>query len=105
MGSYSVKLNPSYAAEELREMQLKDVDVKPVITAYDDDSDERPNWYSISEHSGTTNAYFAEWNRVTIINGVLYRIWESANGVNKCHQVIAPRELQLPLFSKYMTPR
>ena len=24
------KLNPSYAAEELREMQLKDVDIKPV---------------------------------------------------------------------------
>ena len=26
------KLNPSYAAQELREMQLKDVDIKPVIT-------------------------------------------------------------------------
>ena len=69
-------------------MQLKDVDIRPVITAYEDKSDERPNWNSISEHSGTTKAYFAEWNRLTVINGVLYRIWESANGVNKCHQVI-----------------
>ena len=38
--------------------------------------------------------------QVTVINGVLYRIWESANGVNKCHQVIAPRELHKALFSK-----
>ena len=94
------KLNPSYAAEELREMQLKDVDIKPVITAYEMNSDERPNWNSISKHSCTTKASFAEWNRLTILNGVLYRIWESANGVNICYQVIAPREFQLWLFSK-----
>ena len=42
------KLNPSYAAGELREMQLKDVDIKPVIAAYEDNSDERPSWNSIS---------------------------------------------------------
>ena len=88
MRSYSVQVK-----SELRSRRVKRdaANVKPVITAYEDYSDERPSWNSISEHSGTKKAYFAEWNRLSIINGVLYRIWESANGVNKCHQVIAPR--------------
>ena len=94
------KLNPSYAAEEIAEMQRKDPDIEPVLTRFIENPEEKPDWNSISEYSRAAKSYFAEWKRLKLINHVLYRIWESANGLNKCYQIIAPRQLQEKLMER-----
>ena len=62
--------------------------------------DKQLEWNKISDYSSTTKAYFAKWDRLNIVNGVLYKIWESANGINKSYQLIAPRNLHQRLYKK-----
>ena len=50
--------------------------------------------------SASTKAYFGDWDRLKLVDGVLYRIWDSANGINKSYQVIAPCKLQQKLFEQ-----
>ncbi|CAG2198006.1 unnamed protein product [Mytilus edulis] len=38
---------------------------------------ERPNWEDISFQSITLKVYWAQWNKIKLENGVLYRCWQS----------------------------
>ena len=66
------KLNPELPACELEFMQLEDNDIRPVWLAVENNPDKLPEWKEISGYRLTTKAYFAEWDRLKIVNGVLY---------------------------------
>ena len=89
------KLQPKYSSQELAAMQVQDRDIAPLYNRFKEDPNTKPTWSEISEYSATTKSYFNEWNRLVFKNDVLYRIWESANGLSKVHQLIVPRQLQL----------
>ena len=89
------KLNPKYSCAELGEMQKNDPDVGPVYRAFLTNSEQKPEWREISRESAATKSYFNDWKRLTMHGGALYRVWESANGLNNFKQLIVPRTLQL----------
>ena len=89
------KLNPRYSAAELGEMQLADPDIGPIYKAFKHDPTSKPAWKDISSESAATKSYFNDWNRLTMHGNALYRVWESANGLNQFKQFLVPRKLQL----------
>ena len=89
------KLNPKYSCAELGKMQEIDPDVGPIYRAFVKDPKTKPDWKDISCESAATKSYFNDWTRLTMHGGALYRVWESANGLNNFKQLIVPRALQL----------
>ena len=81
----------SWIADALAVAQESDADIGPVYTAKARSSQKpAPNDYSVE--SAETKSYFHDWERLQIkINGVLYRTWESDDGVETRHQILLPR--------------
>ena len=94
------KLQPTYTAEELAGFQEKDIDIGPVYRAKLENPDTRPQW---NKHSGTgpaTKVYLAEYERLEFHNKVLYRRWESNDGLRSHLQFLVPRVLQKEMLEK-----
>ena len=94
------KLQPTYTAEELAGFQEKDIDIGPVYKAKLENPDTRPQW---NKHSGTgpaTKVYLAEYERLEFHNKVLYRRWESNDGLRSHLQFLVPRVLQKEMLEK-----
>ena len=94
------KLGPEYSAEELAELQKHDADIWPVLRAKLIDPDKRPSFNEICAWSKPAKAYSADWDRLKLYNGALYRIWQSADGTRKVNQFILPRSLQKKFCEK-----
>jgi hypothetical protein len=52
---------------------------------------QRPEWRDIAVHSPTYKSYWAQWKSLVVRDGVLERLWESADGRTKAAQVLIPR--------------
>ena len=88
------RLQPVHNIRELAIMQEEDPDVAPVLKAKKADPDKRPPWNDISSLSPAAKAYFAEWKRLCIYQGALYRLWENHDGSRIHRQLIVPKKLQ-----------
>ena len=40
----------------------------------------RPKWEVVAPSSDCTKAYWAQWDSLQLINGVLHRLWETPSG-------------------------
>ena len=87
-----IRLEPedNWKDEVLRCNQLEDADIGDLVTLKE--RNERPSWSQISEKSPMYKSYWAQWDSLKICNGVLYRIWESADGASEVFQKILPRK-------------
>ena len=90
------KIRPKYSAPEIAQWQEEDPDIKPVKDWLRTEP-EGPVWNDISRFSAATKAYFADYDRLEIHNEVLYRRWESPDGLITCKQLIAPRTMRTEL--------
>ena len=90
----AVSFNPRWTAVELRKHQEADLDLGPVYRAFAKNSKQRPRWEDYSIESPACKAYFAEWRRLQLHNGVLYRRWENDSGTVTRLQVLVPRALR-----------
>ena len=79
--------------EEIRQAQLNDQDVKPVLE-WLERSSHRPPWEEIAPHSDNTKVYCAQWQSLRLYNGVLYRLWETPSGDAIVKQLILPKSLR-----------
>ena len=79
--------------EELRCAQLGDPDIKPVLI-WKESQEEKPDWEEIAPYSHNTKIYVGQWESLTIINGVLYRLWETPAGDVTLKQLILPKALR-----------
>ena len=59
-----------------------------IITAKEEDK--RPPRNEISAEGPLTKAYWALWDSLEIINGCLYRLWESADGKTSLNLLVVP---------------
>ena len=41
---------------------------------------DKPDWEEITPYSHNTKVYVGQWESLSIINGVLYRLWETPAG-------------------------
>ncbi|MDD9817374.1 MAG: RNase H-like domain-containing protein [Gammaproteobacteria bacterium] len=78
--------------EELRHAQLSDADIKPVLKWKECRTD-KPGWEEIAPYSHNTKVYVAQWESLKIVNGVLYRLWETPSGDATVKQLVLPKAL------------
>ena len=83
--------------EELRCTQLNDTDIKPVLI-WKESRVEKPDWEQIAPYSHTTKIYIGQWESLTIINGVLYRLWETPAGDATLKQLVLPKALRPKVY-------
>ena len=79
----------SRSAEEIRIKQGEDVDIKMILDWKNKNI--RPKWEEISRFSMTTKIYWAQWDRLEVREGILYRNWikEGTNEIN--WQLVLPK--------------
>jgi len=77
----------------LRQAQLNDREIKPVLE-WLERSQERPTWEEIAPNSDSTKVYCAQWQSLRLLNGVLYRLWETLSGDANIKQLILPESLR-----------
>ena len=90
VGVNAFSFTKSWIADDIAQAQQADAGIGPVYNAKMASSDKPPpNDYS--GESAETKSYFHDWDRMKIkINNVLYRIWESEDGVETRHQILLP---------------
>ena len=88
----SVEIQPLWSDLELAARQKDDPDMSPIIVPLLA-GENKPKWEEIAHCGVATKAYWAEWKRLRVRNGVIGREWENKNGTKVLHQVILPRSL------------
>ena len=83
----------SKSAQELRQAQLGDPDIKPVLEWLEKCTN-KPTWEEIAPHSSNTKTYCAQWQSLRVFEGVLYRLWETPSGDDVVKQLILPKSLR-----------
>ena len=78
---------------ELRKAQLAD-DQIGIVVQWKEAEKGRPEWPSVASYSPTEKSYWAQWDRLSLREGVLYRRWESASGDKEHWQLIVPQSLK-----------
>jgi hypothetical protein len=74
----------------LRTEQLNDPDIGNIIQEVE--NGDRPEWIDIADRS-PTYSYWAQWNSIAVITGILERNWESANRRSQIDQIVLPRSM------------
>jgi hypothetical protein len=84
-----VTLEPEWKTEELREEQMADSTIRPVLTALE--GERRPAWSEVSGESEEVKALMAMWDRLVIRDGVLCRKFVEDDGESFYIQLVVPR--------------
>ena len=58
-----------------------------------------PCYQDISQLGSEVKCYWAEWDRIVLKNGILYRRWESPSASEICWQIILPRKFRNQVLS------
>ncbi len=85
-----VTIEPRWSAEVFRQAQTEDVDLMPVYRAVENKI--RPNPVETSTWPPSARRYLRDWDRLTIVDGVLARQWFDANGEPAQFQWAVPRQ-------------
>ena len=89
----TIKLEPSWTREYLREQQVADPSLK-VLLQLKEASAVRPKWEGVSPYDRTVKSIWAQWDQLEIRDRVLCRKWEERSGIRVKYQIILPRNLQ-----------
>ncbi|UYV76783.1 hypothetical protein LAZ67_14002011 [Cordylochernes scorpioides] len=83
-----------WTSESCRTIQQRDANVGPILE-WKERGNERPSWEMISDKSPELKTLWSQWDSLSIENGLLKRIWESADGKSKTMQLVVPK-VQVP---------
>ena len=81
----------SWTHEELKTMQMRDQDIGPIVKWKC--RGQRPEWQDISAMSVVTKSYWAQWDSIVMIDGVLHRRWEGPYGNEVKHLYLTPKAI------------
>ena len=90
----AVELVNEFKLEDVIESQKSDPDISPIFELKEQQKPQ-PDWNSVSHFSSETKAYWAEWDRIVLRNGALYRKWEKEDGSFLHFQLIQPKGYRL----------
>jgi len=74
--------------QSLKRKQLADKDLVPLIQKIE--SGQRQEWKDISDWGPVYKSYWGQWNSFAMKDGVLERLWESAEKKEKTAQIVIP---------------
>ena len=77
----------------MRQAQLEDQDICPIL-CLKEVSSQKPAWCDVSIQSQDAKLYWAQWESLVLLEGVLYRQWESPIGDWVVNQLILPRKFR-----------
>lgn len=83
----------------VRQHQLSDPVISPIMVAVESQS--RPEWNSISETTSHTKTLWRQWDRLSLISGMLYRKWVSDELRETRYQLVVPKTLQQDILTNY----
>ncbi|XP_037813635.1 uncharacterized protein LOC119604837 [Lucilia sericata] len=83
-----VRLTHIDSTEDWSEAQRDDPLLAKIISAKEEGK--RPARNEISAESPLMKSYWALWNSLQVLNGCLYRIWESADGKTVTNLIVVP---------------
>ena len=55
---------------------------------------QRPEWSDVSALDKESKAYYSQWASLAVINGLLYRRWQAADGNGEIQQLLVPLGLR-----------
>ena len=79
--------------DEMRQAQRRDDTLRPVIEWLEASAD-RPSWEEVAPGGDYTKAYWAQWDSLQLVDGVLYRLWETPCGDAVLKQLVVPKSLR-----------
>ncbi|KAJ8017967.1 hypothetical protein HOLleu_44301 [Holothuria leucospilota] len=82
-----------WTSSQLRELQLNDKDIGPILL-WKEVQHSRPDWEQITTGSAAMKNYWGQWDRLEVIEGVLYRRFESDTGQHTFLQLLVPKKIQ-----------
>ena len=89
----AVSLSPSIPLERIRRAQIQDANIKHVLE-WKENQNVKPEWKEVSALSSATKSYWANWDLITVRDGILVRRWESEDGSRVEWKIILPRMLR-----------
>ena len=89
--------NIQWQLDEIRAEQLKDPDIAPIMLQVEQNRS-RPNWQMISAESENAKMLWAQYDRLQVQNGMLYRRWENTESTVVTWQIIIPKVKQCELL-------
>ncbi|UYV69278.1 hypothetical protein LAZ67_6003085 [Cordylochernes scorpioides] len=87
-------MSDDWTSESCRTIQQRDPNVGPILE-WKERGNKRPSWERISDESPELKTLWSQWDSLSIENGLLRRIWESADGKSKTMQLVVPK-VQVP---------
>ena len=85
--------------EQLRQAQMSD-DILCTVMGWLERSTVRPKWEEVAPSSDYTKAYWAQWDSLQLINGLLHRLWETSSGDDTLSLLVAPVSLRERVFQE-----
>lgn len=92
IGSKQSSKGKCWSTDELRDAQLSDPSLRPLILWLE--GTKRPEWGEVSPYSPTVKAYWAQWDSLVLKNGVLYRKFHIVNQQEPQLQLVVPVSIQ-----------
>ena len=89
----SVTVEPEFSFELVREAQLKDDTVAPILKAKEK-GEEKPKWAEVSGLAAPIKTYWNQWELLTVKKGVLVKRWESNDSKVVKWLIVLPRCLR-----------
>ena len=98
VGSSTSTWVPSWTVTNLRSSQAADPDLKKIL-AWKQNQTSQPAFREIEGTSKAARSGWAQWNRLQLENGVLYRRWETDDGHGMRLQLVLPRSMVSEVLS------
>ena len=78
-----------WSSEALRAAQEADSEIKPILE-WKETFQEPPKKEVVMVHGFATRSYVKQWEKLHLMEGVLYRRWESSNRLHVAEQLVVP---------------
>ena len=94
----SISIETDLSASDISSAQKSDPGISHIFKLKSEDASQ-PSYQDVSHLSSEAKCYWAEWNRIVLKNGILYRKWESPSGLEVVWQIILPKEFRKPVLT------
>ena len=93
MSSEEASWLEGWTNEELKERQSEDPNIAKLL-AWKEHGQSRPTWEEISSENKYVKSLWSQWERLHIFQGIMYRRWESCDGLHVRWQLVLPRQMR-----------
>ena len=87
---------PERSSTDNRDLQLQDKNLAMLMDWKEKDN--RPTWPEVSRFSRELKSLWSQWDRIVLVDGVLFRQWFDSGAKSAIHQFLVPEALRKDMF-------